>query len=159
MPGAGGRGIGPAGGAHQTAHGLANNVVARPLGVGAVVAEAGHAAVDDGGVHLAQFFIAQAQLVHDAGTVILQHDVALLHQLQEDLLAFLALQVQGHAVLIPVQVHEVGALAVDDGGVATGIVSPSGQFDLDDVGSHVCQHHAAVGTSQHSGEVQYFYST
>ena len=30
--GAGGRGIGPASGAHQTAHGLANDVVARPLG-------------------------------------------------------------------------------------------------------------------------------
>ena len=77
--GAGGGAVGPAGGAHQAADGLTHNVIACPLMVGAVVAEAGDGGIDDGRVDLAQLLIAQAQAVHNAGTVILQNHIALGH--------------------------------------------------------------------------------
>ena len=38
-----------------------------------------------------QIFIAQAQLFHNAGTVVFQHDVRLLHKLAENLLPLLGL--------------------------------------------------------------------
>lgn len=153
----GGR-VGPAGGAHQAAHGLADDVVARALGIGAVVAKAGNRAVDDGGVDFFQIFIAKAQLFHHAGAVVFQHNVRLLHQLAENLFALLAFQVQRHAALVAVQVHEIGAFAVHNGEVAARIVAAARQLNFRHLGAHVCQHHAAVGARQHARKVQYFYS-
>jgi len=126
--------------------------------VGAVVAEAGDGGIDDGRIDLAQLLIAQAQAVHNAGTVILQNHVALGHQLAEHLFTGLALEVQDDAALVAVEVHIIGAFAVDNGKVAAGVIALAGTLDLDDLGAQICQHHAAVRGGKHAGQIQHLHA-
>ena len=107
-----GMAAGLTGNAHQAAAGLGDDVVAGTLGIGAVAAEARDSAVDDLVVDLLQHVVAHAQLVHNAGTVVLHHHVGLLDHLQKQLLALRRLQVQGSALLIAVDVGVVHAGAV-----------------------------------------------
>ena len=126
--------------------------------VGAVMAEAGDGGIDDGRIDLAQFLIAQAQAVHNAGTVILQNHVALGHQLAEHLFTGLALEVQDDAALVAVEVHIIGAFAVDNGEVAAGVIALAGTLDLDDLGAQIRQHHAAVRSGKHAGQIQHLHA-
>ena len=65
----------------------------RPLGVGAGLAVAGDAGVDDAGVDRRHVVVAQAQPSHGAGREILQHDVGLAGHFQEQIAAFISTQV------------------------------------------------------------------
>ena len=98
--------------AHEAPHSLGDDVVAGPVMVAAVAAEAADCPVDQPGIELFQFLIAQPHPVHDPGAEVLYEDVGLFHQLPQDILTCLLLHVQGHAVFIPVQVGIVQALAV-----------------------------------------------
>ena len=151
---AGGGTAGPAGGAHQAAHGLAHDVVAGALAEGAGVAEAGAGAVDDAGVDLLQHVIAQAQLLHGAGAVVLDDHIGLLHHLLEDLLGLGVLQVQGDTHLAAVEVRIVNALIVDKGAHAPAVIALAGLLDLDDRGAHIRHQRTAIGAGQHTGQVQ-----
>ena len=149
-----GMAAGLTGNAHQAAAGLGDDVVAGTLGIGAVAAEARDSAVDDLVVDLLQHVVTHAQLVHNAGTVVLHHHVGLLDHLQKQLLALRRLQVQGNALLIAVDVGVVHAGAVFQRAEGAGIVALAGHLDLDDVGAEVRQHHGAVGASQNTGQIQ-----
>src|SRR5215213_8891292 len=74
-----------AGDRHQPAHALRDLIEARPLVVGAILAEAGDAAIDDARVDLAQALIVDAEFALHVGTKILDHDVGLFRQPLEHL--------------------------------------------------------------------------
>ena len=152
---AGGAAAGPAGDAHEAAHGLGHDVVAGPVMIGAVLAEAGDAAVDQLGVDFLQHVIAQAQLLHGAGAEVLDEDIGLLYQILEDLLALGGLEIQGETALIAVEIDEVSAFPVKTRRIGAGIITLSGDFHLDDVGAHVREEHRAVRPRQNPGQINY----
>ena len=144
----------PARGGHQPAHGLADDVVAAASGVGAVVAESRNGCVDDPGVDLPEFIVSQPELVHHSGAVVLYDHVALADEVAEHFFSFFGLQVQGDPGFVPVQVHEVGALAVYERRVPARIVAGSGTFYLYNFSAHICQYHAAVRPRKHPGKIE-----
>ena len=68
---------GRAGDRHQPAHALRDLIEAGPLVIGAVLAEAGDAAIDDARIDLLHALIVDAELGLDVGTEILDHHVGL----------------------------------------------------------------------------------
>ena len=143
---------GPAGGAHQAAHRLGDDVVARAQPIRPGVAEAGDRRIDQPRVHGLQRVVAQAELVHRAGAVVLHHHVGGLHEVEEQLAA--GLEVERHALLAAVQVHVVRAFAVPERCEVARVVAAAGLLDLDDLGAHVGQHHGAEGAGEHAGQVE-----
>ena len=118
------------------------------------MAEAGASAIDDAGVDLLQHIISQAQLLHGAGTVVLDHHVGLLHHLLEDLLGLGGFQVQGDAHLTAVKVGKVNALIIDKGAHAPTVITLARLLDLDNRSAHIRQQRTAVGPCQHAGQIQ-----
>ena len=100
---------GPACDAHGATHGLGDQVIARLVGVGAILAEAGDGGVDQLGVDGPALLPAEAQPLHNARPVILNQHISGLHQLGKERFTALVLQIQGHAPLVAVQVLEVHA--------------------------------------------------
>ena len=143
---------GQAGDRHQPAHALRDLVEARPVLVGPVLAEARDAAVDDARIDLLQVLVVDAEPALHVGAEVLDHDVGLLHHLEERGAAFLGLQVERHAPLVAVQVLEVGALARTAGGVAALLVRR--HLDLDDVGAPVRELAHAGGAGADTGQVE-----
>ena len=119
-----------------------------------VAAEAGDGGVDDLVIDLLEHVIADTQLVHDAGAVVLDDDVSLLDHLEEELFALLRLQVQGDALLAAVDVGIVHAVVVLLRAHGAGVVALARHLDLDDVCAVVGEHHRAVRTGQNAGQVQ-----
>ena len=150
----GGGAIGEAGDGHHAGHGLGHDVIGGAGSQGALQAEAADGAVDDAGVDLLHLLIGEAQLGEHAHLVVLADDVGGLQELREDLLAFLALEVQGHALLIAVDIGIVAAAAVVDGAPGTGLVAQVGYFDLDDFSAVVGQVHGAERAAVSLGQVQ-----
>ena len=72
-----------AGDRHQPAHALRDLVEARPVAIGAVLAEAGDAGEDDALVDLAQRVVVDAEPVLHVGAEILHHHVGLLDHAHE----------------------------------------------------------------------------
>ncbi len=68
---------GRAGDRHQPAHALRDLIEAGPLVVGAVLAEAGNAAIDDARIDLAHALIVDAELRLHVGAEVLDDDVGL----------------------------------------------------------------------------------
>ena len=146
---------GPPGGAHESAHRLRDDVVSRLLAVPSGVAEPGDAPVDDLRIDLFQVFVSEPELFHRSGAEIFEDDVGLLHHLQEHRLPLRVLEVQRDALLVPVQVHVVRALAVLEGPHLSFVGSFFRVFDLDDVRPHVRKHHGAEGPRQNPGQIQH----
>ena len=95
----------------HAALGLEDQVERGAITIGAVLAEAGHRAVDDAGVVLARRRIGQAQAFERARPVVLEDDVCARHELEEELLAPRMLEVHLDPLLVAVQAHEVRSLA------------------------------------------------
>ncbi len=102
---------GQAGDRHQPAHALSDLVEAGPIGIGAGLAEAGNAAIDDLGIDLGERLVVDAEPALHVGAEILHHHVGLLHHALERREPFLGLEVERHAALVAVQVLEVRTLA------------------------------------------------
>ena len=143
-----------AGDAHNAAHGLHDHIIGGTGRVGAGLAEAGDGDIDELGIDLLQFLVAQAHAVHGAGFQVLHDDIDVLDQLLEHLDAFGILGVADDAFFAMVDADKVTALAVDERTVAAAVIAGTGLFYLDDLGAHVAQHHGAVGTGQRVGEIQ-----
>ena len=144
---------GRAGDRHQPAHALRDLIEARPLVIGAVLAEAGDAAIDDARVDLAQALIVDAELCLDVGAEVLDHDVGLLGEALEHFEALRVLQVERHGPLVAVQILEVRALARAARLLAAGILQQ--RVDLDDVGAPVRQLPHAGGPGANAGEIEH----
>src|SRR5262249_29496430 len=102
---------GRAGDRHQTAHALRDLIEPGALVIGAVLAEAGNAAIDDAGIDLLHALIVDAELGFHVGAEILDHHVGLGDQAVENFQTLRVLQVQRYRPLVAVQILEVGALA------------------------------------------------
>src|SRR6267142_2480706 len=138
-----------AGGAHDAAHALRDQVIAAARGVRARLPVAGDRAVDQPRVERRQRLVVHAEARGDAGPVVLDEDVGGRHQLLQDGDALGALEVEYEAALVAVdgqegrrdtgrglEIHRAGRLA-------------PGRLDLDDVGAHVGEEHRAEGARHH----------
>src|SRR5262249_59863397 len=95
----------------HAALGLQDQVERRAIAIGAVLAEAGHRAVDDAGVALPRLGIGQAQALQRARPIVLENDVRTLDELEEQLLAPRMLEIHLDPLLVAVQADEVRGLA------------------------------------------------
>jgi hypothetical protein len=140
---------------HQARFALHHEVVARARGLGAGAVVARDRAVDEARVLLAQLLVAQAQLVDAAELEVLDHHVALLRKVARDLLAFGRLQVERDRALVAVDAVEVGGLGLAHAQAPVArVVAAARVLDLDHLGAHVGQHHAAPGARQDAGQVE-----
>ena len=120
---------------HQAAHALGDLVEARPVAVGAVLAEAGQADVDEARVDGAQRFVVEAEPVLHVGPIVLDQHVGAFRHLLENGDALGLLEVERDAALVAVQVEEVRALA--RAAHHRVLVAVLRHLDLDDVGAPV----------------------
>ena len=95
--------------AHQAAETLCDLIDAWPAGVGAVLAEAGDAAVDDPRVDRLQRLVVDLEAVLYVGAEVLDNDVGVFDQPVEDLAAGLGLQVDRDRPLVAMEVLAVEA--------------------------------------------------
>jgi hypothetical protein len=156
VAGLGGRASGFAGDGHQAGKALRDQVEAAFVRIRAVTAVSGHRAVDQAGVDFLEDVVAQPQPFQGAAAVVLGQDVGLLHHGQQDLASLRMLQVEGDAALVAVQDHERRRHAVHARlAVAARIVAAGELFDLDHVGAHIGQHHAARGAGHDLREFEH----
>ena len=90
-----GTGVRLAGDRHDARHALDHEVIARPLGIGPVLAEAGDRAIDELRVDGFQAVIVEAIFLQAAHLEVLDHHIGLGRQAADELLAFgLAISMQ-----------------------------------------------------------------
>jgi hypothetical protein len=118
---------------HEAAHALGDLIDAGTSFVRPVLTKARDAAVHDLRIDLPHGLVVHAEFVLHRGLVVLDHDVGLLHELEENLQPFLRLQVEREALLVAMQVLEIRAVAPP----ARGIDARPGSFDLDHVGAPI----------------------
>src|ERR1019366_6293470 len=91
-----------AGDRQQPAHALRDLIEAGALVIGAILAEAGDAAVDDARIDLVQALVIDAEPRFHIGAEVFDHDVGLLHETPEHFEAPGILQVKRHRALVAV---------------------------------------------------------
>ncbi|GJE59985.1 hypothetical protein MPOCJGCO_2094 [Methylobacterium trifolii] len=144
-----------AGDVHDAGFALEDQVVARPVRVRSGQAEARDAAIDQAGIVLPQPLEAEAEPVHRPGPEVLDHHVGGGGQPQDQVPAGRRLEVDGAALLVPVDRQEVGALAAEEGRpVGARLVAPSRLLDLDHVGAEIAELHRREGAGDHPAEVE-----
>ena len=84
----------------QAAHGLAQEVLSRPLFIRAVRAVPREGSVHDVRLLLGDFFVTEAQALHSAWPIVLDDDVGITDQTPHDLLTPLGAQVHAKAALV-----------------------------------------------------------
>ncbi len=142
-----------AGDRHQPAHALRDLIEARTLVIGAILAEAGNAAIDDARIDRAQAFIVDAEPGLDVGTKILDHDVGLFHKPPKHFKTFLVLQIERHRAFVAVQILEIRAMARAARLFAGGILHQ--RIDLDDIGAPVRELPHAGRPGADPGEIEH----
>ena len=147
-----GAGIGRAAAPHGPGQGGVVGIVPRGVCQRAVLAPAGHAAIDQGGIDGVALLRAQAQALHAAGAHAFDEDVGLGHQLQHQGAALGGFEVGKDRALAPVeQIARDGQAAV------------AGAHQADHVGPQVGQVHGAeragaqAANFQHAQGVQNFF--
>ena len=149
-----GRAVLRAGHRHQARHRLDHEIEAAALGVGPGLAEARDRAQDQPRIARVQRAPSRRpSLSMHAGTEILQHHVGAVDQVPEDLEVGGALRSSTDAALVAVPQHEGRALALDEGRRAADRIALRA-FDLDHVGAHVGELHAAERTRQMRRQVE-----
>jgi hypothetical protein len=123
---------------------LEDQVERGPIPVRPVLAEARDGAVDDARIPHRGRLVAEAEPGEGTDAVVLEHDVAPLHEAEEELLALRVFQIDLDPLLVPVQAHEVGGLAAGQrrapgAGDVAGVLG----LELDDLGTEVGQHGGA----------------
>src|SRR2546427_794434 len=149
-----GRPVGEPGDVHDPRLGLHDEVVAGAVRLRPRLAEARDRAVDEPRVEPGERPVAKPELLHGPGPKVLEEDVALPDERPEDRLALRGLEVQGDALLVAVDGHEIRRLAAREGRPAPRVVALPRPFELDDLSAHVAQHHRAEGPGEDAGEIQ-----
>src|SRR5439155_8540487 len=138
---------------HQARLALDDEVVARPAGLRARLAEARDRAVDEARVEATGPVVAEAEASERAGTEVLEEDVGGGEEPPQDLLPRLRLEVEGEALLAPVDAHEVRRLTPGERRPGSRVVAVTRLLDLDDLRPHVGQEEGAVRAGEDAGEV------
>ena len=98
--------------AHHTAHRLDHRVVRRSAAVGTGLPVAGRRGINQTRVDFFEHVVAQAQFFHRTRAVVFNQNVHLFDQGFENLFALGGFQVEGKALLVAVQAHEISALTI-----------------------------------------------
>src|SRR5437899_298386 len=128
-----------AGDAHQPAHALEDEVVARTVRAGAGLAEPGDRAVDDARIDSPQIGVSETVFCEAADLVVLEQHVALRGERARDALAVGLRDVERHRLLAAVHRKEIGrfarlpaVLVLEEGRApAARVVARPGAFDLE----------------------------
>ena len=143
---------GQAGDRHQSAHALRDLVVAGPVAIGAVLAEAGDAGEDNALVEFAQGVVIDAKPVLHVRAVVFDHHVGLRDHALEGGKALRRLEVEGHAALVAMQVLEVRP--VTRAALRFAFLQARRRLDLDDVGTPIGELADAGRPGTHAREVE-----
>ena len=145
---------GQAGHAHQPAHALGDLVEARPLRIGAGLAEAADRAEHDARVHRRQRGVVDAQPVLHVGAVILHHHIGLGdHAAGTAPCPSGCFRLMRDAALVAMDMLEVRPVPLAAHALAG--VDLLRRLDLDDVGAPIGQLADAGGAGAHAGEVEH----
>ncbi len=136
---------------HDAGHALRDLVDRRPLGIGAVLAETGDAAIDDARIALPHGFEIDAEAPGDAGPHVLDNDVGRFRQSHQDFAAFVGLQVQRDGALVAMQVLEIRTVAAAH--QFADLVVSRRRLDPDHVGAPVGQRAHAGRAGARQGQV------
>ena len=147
-------------GHHQSAPGLAAAVEGRQLRIGALGSISRGRPVNQHGVDLLQCVVADTKAFGHSLAEVLNENVRLLHQLADDFHAFVRLEVEGYATLVPVVCLEVGIavrgkIGIQRAGPPQAAAAIAVQrLDLDYVGAHVAHHGGGHGAELPDRPVQ-----
>src|SRR5262249_36632451 len=111
---------GQTGDRHQATEPLGDLIDAWSGGVWTGLAEARDAAVHDARVDRGDGIVVDAEAMLYVGTVVLNHHIGRLGELEEDVAPLRALEIEGHGALVAVQVLEVEAVATATDHIAVG---------------------------------------
>lgn len=159
---AAGGAVGRAGQAHEPAHALDHEVVAGPVGVRPVLAEAGDGAIDQRRVHRLQGGVVEAVLLQPADLEVLDHHVAVGGELTYQLLPLGLREVDGDGPLAAIGRQVIGGLGGVVAGLvleerrapAAGVVAGAGALHLDDLGAQVGEHLPGPGSGEDTAQVE-----
>ena len=141
--------------ADQAALRLDHEVERRPVAVGTVLSEARNRTINDAGMPGACARVVDAELLDRPDPKILQHDVGVLEETKEEVLALRMFEIDLDAALVPVQADEVRRLAlVERRSPGARDVAVSGRFDLDDLGAVVAEHRRRKRSRQRVSQIQ-----
>jgi hypothetical protein len=152
-----------AGDAHQAAHALNHEVVARLLTIGPGMTETGYRAIDEARVYFAQILVAETVTREVAELVVLQQHVAARGEIAHDLLPLRIREIDRDRLLAAIGGGEIGGL----GGVAAlrvleerrreraRIVAFTGSLDLDDLGAEVGEVLPGPRCSEHARKIEH----
>src|SRR5262249_53730073 len=138
---------------HEPAHRLAERIEGGPVRVWAVLPESRHRDEDDARIDGAQSLVLEAHRPDDAGPEVLEHDVRLLHQRGENVLALRAPEVEAQALLAAVVDGEVDALTAHHRRMSACLLAAE-RLHLDDFGAEVGQDHAAAWPGLIAGQLE-----
>ena len=144
---------GRAGDRHQSAHALRDLVEARPLVIGAVLAEAGDAAIDEARIDPAQRVVIDAEPRLDVGAEVLDHHVGLLRQPPEHSSPFGSFRLSVIARLLRCRFWKSAPWRGPPGCSPPRILHQ--RVDLDDIGAPVRQLPHAGRPGAHPGEIEH----
>ena len=140
---------------HEPAHALGDLVDAGAAFIGPVLSKAGNAAVDDARVDLFHRLVIDAEPVLYGRFEILDDDVGLFRHLHEELMAFLALQIDRDRALGAVEHGEIKAIGLRNiAELAARDVAGARPFDLDHIGTHESEKLGAGRTGLHVREIE-----
>ena len=150
------RPVGGAGDAHEPALALEHRVVARLRRARAILAVPRERRVDQPRMRGRQRAVVEPQAREHAGPEVLDEDIGARDERVEHAASLGALEVERHALLVPVDAQEVSALAVDERrSPRARVVAAARMLDLDDPRAHVGEQHRAVRARQHARQVQH----
>jgi hypothetical protein len=149
------RTVGLAGDALQPDEALHHRIVARELGVAAVLAEARDRAHDQRRVHPVQSRRIEPVARERPGQVVLDHDVGRGGRAQDRAAMGGVAEVERGRALVAVRGQVVGARpAHERRAPGARLVAEAGPLDLPHVGAQVAEQHGRVGSREHAREVE-----
>src|SRR5262249_34716617 len=152
-----------AGDAHQAAHALEDEIVSGEVRAWAVLAVAGHRAVDDAGVDRLQLVVAEPVFPEAPALVILQQPVAFRGERARDPRALGVRDIERDRFLAAVHREEIRRfpgffpfLVLEEGRApAAGVVPRPGTLDLDHLGAQVGEVLRRPGAREHARQIEY----
>ena len=147
------RSVSVTGGAHDAGSRLHGEVHRQIVAIRTREAETGRGSIDHARIDFVQHREPDAQPVHHAGRVILHQCVGFQHQLAQDFLAFVGLQVQRDAALVGVQHrHRHGCFLAGRGHQPQAFAA--GRLDFDHIGAGLGEHEGGVRSLVELGEIE-----
>ena len=137
---------------------LGDLVESRSVRIRTIRPETSHSAGYDAGVDLVEGGIVNPEALRHAGTEVADDDIRCGNQVMERGEAIGVLEIEGDTFLVAIERDVVGAHALERvlrvirEQLARALALQ--RFDLDRLGTKICQDHRTIGARQHVGQVQ-----